>query len=33
MDAGRMETYVRNGYRAVDRCQVLFDFLYHYDKP
>ena len=33
MDAGGMETFVMNVYRAVDRSQVQFDFLYHYDKP
>lgn len=33
MDAGGMETFVMNVYRAVDRNQVQFDFLYHYDKP
>ena len=32
MDAGGMETFVMNVYRAVDRSQVQFDFLYHYDK-
>ena len=30
MDAGGMETFVMNVYRAVDRSQVQFDFLYHY---
>ena len=33
MDAGGMETFVMNVYRAIDRTQVQFDFLYHYDKP
>ena len=33
MDAGGMETFVMNVYRAIDRSQVQFDFLYHYDKP
>lgn len=33
MDAGGMETFVMNLYRTVDRAQVQFDFLYHYDKP
>lgn len=33
MDAGGMETFVMNIYRAIDREQVQFDFLYHYDKP
>ena len=33
MDAGGMETFVMNVYRAVDRSQVQFYFLYHYDKP
>lgn len=33
MDAGGMETFVMNVYRTVDRAQVQFDFLYHYDKP
>ncbi len=33
MDAGGMETFVMNVYRAIDRDLVQFDFLYHYDKP
>ena len=33
MDAGGMETFVMNVYRAIDRDKVQFDFLYHYDKP
>ena len=33
MDAGGMETFVMNVYRTIDRDQVQFDFLYHYDKP
>ena len=33
MDAGGMETFVMNVYRTLDREQVQFDFLYHYDKP
>lgn len=33
MDAGGMETFVMNVYRAIDRERVQFDFLYHYDKP
>ena len=33
MDAGGMETFVMNVYRTIDREQVQFDFLYHYDKP
>lgn len=33
MDAGGMETFVMNLYRTIDRSQVQFDFLYHYDKP
>ena len=33
MDAGGMETFVMNVYRAIDRSQVQFDFLYHYNKP
>ncbi|WP_294499777.1 glycosyltransferase [uncultured Gemmiger sp.] len=33
MDAGGMETFVMNVYRAIDRTQVQFDFLYHYNKP
>lgn len=33
MDAGGMETFVMNVYRAIDREKVQFDFLYHYDKP
>ena len=33
MDAGGMETFVMNVYRAIDRELVQFDFLYHYDKP
>ena len=33
MDAGGMETFVMNVYRAIDRTKVQFDFLYHYDKP
>ncbi len=32
MDAGGMETFVMNVYRTIDREQVQFDFLYHYDK-
>ena len=32
MDAGGMETFVMNVYRAIDREQVQFDFLYHYNK-
>lgn len=33
MDAGGMEAFVMNIYRTIDREQVQFDFLYHYDKP
>ena len=33
MDAGGMETFVMNVYRAIDRDKVQFDFVYHYDKP
>lgn len=33
MDAGGMETFVMNVYRAIDRTKVQFDFVYHYDKP
>lgn len=33
MDAGGMETFVMNVYRAIDREKVQFDFLYHYNKP
>ena len=33
MDAGGMETFVMNVYRTIDRTQVQFDFLYHYNKP
>ena len=33
MDAGGMETFVMNVYRTIDREQVQFDFVYHYDKP
>ena len=33
MDAGGMETFVMNVYRAINREKVQFDFLYHYDKP
>ena len=33
MDTGGMETFVMNLYRAMDRENVQFDFLYHYDKP
>ena len=32
MDAGGMETFVMNVYRTIDREQVQFDFLYHYNK-
>ncbi|EFB76204.1 glycosyltransferase [Subdoligranulum variabile] len=32
MDAGGMETFVMNVYRVIDREQVQFDFLYHYNK-
>lgn len=32
MDAGGMETFVMNVYRAIDREQVQFDFIYHYNK-
>jgi glycosyltransferase involved in cell wall biosynthesis len=32
MDAGGMETFVMNVYRAIDREKVQFDFLYHYNK-
>lgn len=33
MNAGGMETFIMNVYRAIDREQVQFDFLYHYDMP
>lgn len=33
MNAGGMETFIMNVYRAIDRSQVQFDFLYHYDMP
>ena len=33
MNAGGMETFIMNIYRAIDREKVQFDFLYHYDMP
>lgn len=33
MNAGGMETFIMNVYRAIDRKKVQFDFLYHYDMP
>lgn len=33
MNAGGMETFIMNVYRAIDRTKVQFDFLYHYDMP
>lgn len=33
MNAGGMETFIMNVYRAIDREKVQFDFLYHYDMP
>lgn len=33
MNAGGMETFIMNLYRAIDRTKVQFDFLYHYDMP
>lgn len=33
MNAGGMETFIMNVYRAIDRGRVQFDFLYHYDMP
>lgn len=33
MNAGGMESFVMNVYRAIDREKVQFDFLYHYDMP
>ncbi len=33
MNAGGMETFIMNVYRAIDRQRVQFDFLYHYDMP
>lgn len=33
MNAGGMETFIMNVYRAIDRSRVQFDFLYHYDMP
>lgn len=33
MNAGGMETFIMNVYRAIDRSKVQFDFLYHYDMP
>lgn len=33
MNAGGMETFIMNVYRAIDRRKVQFDFLYHYDMP
>ena len=33
MNAGGMETFIMNVYRAIDRDKVQFDFLYHYDMP
>ena len=33
MNAGGMETFIMNLYRAIDREKVQFDFLYHYDMP
>ena len=33
MDCGGMEAFLMNIYRNIDRTQVQFDFLYHYDKP
>ncbi len=33
MNAGGMESFVMNVYRTIDRDQVQFDFLYHYDMP
>ena len=33
MDCGGMEAFLMNMYRNMDRTQIQFDFLYHYDKP
>ena len=33
MNAGGMENFIMNVYRAIDRQRVQFDFLYHFDMP
>lgn len=33
MNAGGMENFIMNVYRAIDRERVQFDFLYHFDMP
>ena len=33
MNAGGMENFIMNVYRAIDRQRVQFDFLYHFDTP